>query len=59
MAKIRIMNKRRTKRIDFDIKDPADARTLLNILAKNGVPCVLHGGKEKEETYDGMLHKEK
>lgn len=46
MVKIRIMNKRMTKHIDIKIQDPADARTLLNILAKNDVPCVLHEGKE-------------
>ena len=49
MAKVRIMNKRRTKHIDFEIKDPADAKALMDILAKNDVPFVLHGGKDDEE----------
>lgn len=49
MAKVRIMNKRRTKHIDFEIKDPADIRTLINILAKNDVSCVVHGNTRKEK----------
>lgn len=49
MIRVRIYNKGQTKHIDVSVKDPADARTLMNILAKNDVPCVLHGGDVHKE----------
>lgn len=42
MGKMRIYNKRRTKWVDVEIKDPKDAKVVMDILAKNVVSFVFH-----------------
>ena len=50
MANMRIYNKRRTKHVDIKIKDPKDAKTVMDILAKNEVSFVFHfDDSDKEE----------
>ena len=49
MAKIRIINRRGTKQVDITVRDPEDVRTLMQILTKNDVTCIVHGGKDKEK----------
>lgn len=42
MAKMRIYNKRRTKYVDIEIKNPHDAKMVMNIFADNEVAFVFH-----------------
>jgi len=51
MAKLRIGNKYGVRHIDIHIAEPEDAKTMLNILAKNDIPAVLCG--ETKENSDG------
>lgn len=53
MCRIRIGTKDNTRSIEVRIKDPADARQIMVIMAKNGYPVTLHGDHGKEEqTWD-------
>ena len=40
MGKMRIYNNRRTKWVDVEIKDPKDAKAVMDILAKNEINFV-------------------
>ena len=49
MGKMRIYNKRRTKWVDVEIKDPKDAKVAMDILAKNEVSFVYGFAKDKDD----------
>ena len=49
MGTIRIYNKRRTKHVDIKIKEPKDAKAVMDILARNEVSFVYGFDSHDEE----------
>lgn len=49
MGKMRIYNKRRTKHADIEIKDPKDAKAVMEILARNEVSFIYNFKAPDEE----------
>ena len=49
MGKMRIYNKSRTKHVDIKIKEPKDAKAVMDILARNEVSFVYGFDSHDEE----------
>lgn len=48
MFKIKIGNKYGGRYIEIVISEAEDAKTIMSILAKNGIPCILYGAHEEK-----------
>lgn len=49
MCKLRIGNKFGARHVEILIEDKADAKTMLEILAKNGIPATLYTTEKENE----------